>query len=409
MNIKKLFSTAALFVVGCLISSQAIASNAPFTEGTRQAIKGAVDKMAASIKESKIDAETPCSILYINGDSNGYAESLVRDAFVSSGRTYVVPNDDENKLLQKIYSEIEFDERKDGMLDPITVDKINSASLKSTQVLIYGNIWSIVDNNRYTLVEISMCAYSVKTKEYLWSGSFDCRYYKEGKFPEVGIVNLPIEIRETLSGNVSAAITASLKKQSNIKNIKTVAVLPFVGDERIDIAKLNAEISSSEENETVNASLESQSVVLDGYVTHIAVDGLSNAGLLPKNLGAETRDELRRLLRDKPISADALLLGVVRSFDMVLTGKSLRSTTYEISVDVQLSIEDAKTHDVLWSDTILVREEYVDTISWIDWFLLDYPEAGGPAFYVGLLGRILLGLVVLIIICVVIRASTRVR
>lgn len=406
MNIKKLFSTAALFVVGCLISSQAIASNEPFTEGTRQAIKGAVDKMAASIKESKIDAKTPCSILYINGDSNGYAESLVRDAFVSSGRTYVVPNDDENKLLQKIYSEIEFDERKDGMLDPITVDKINSASLKSTQVLIYGNVWSIVDNNRYTLVEISMCAYSVKTKEYLWSGSFDCRYYKEGKFPEVGIVNLPIEIRETLSGKVSAAITASIKKQSNIKNIKTVAVLPFVGDERIDI---NVEISNSEESETVNASLEEQSVVLDGYITHIAVDGLSNAGLLPKNLGAETRDELRRLLRDKPISADALLLGVVRGFDLELTGESLRSTTYEISVDVQLSIEDAKTHDVLWSDTILVREEYVDTISWLDWFLLDYPQAAGASFYVGLLGRILLGLVVLIIVCVVIRASTRVR
>lgn len=406
MNIKKLFSTAALFVVGCLISSQAIASNEPFTEGTRQAIKGAVDKMAASIKESKIDAKTPCSILYINGDSNGYAESLVRDAFVSSGRTYVVPNDDENKLLQKIYSEIEFDERKDGMLDPITVDKINSASLKSTQVLIYGNVWSIVDNNRYTLVEISMCAYSVKTKEYLWSGSFDCRYYKEGKFPEVGIVNLPIEIRETLSGKVSAAITASIKKQSNIKNIKTVAVLPFVGDERIDI---NVEISNSEENETVNASLEEQSVVLDGYITHIAVDGLSNAGLLPKNLGAETRDELRRLLRDKPISADALLLGVVRGFDLELTGESLRSTTYEISVDVQLSIEDAKTHDVLWSDTILVREKYVDTISWLDWFLLDYPQAAGASFYVGLLGRILLGLVVLIIVCVVIRASTRVR
>lgn len=413
MNIKKLFTTATVFAVGCLLSAQVFAAgtSAPFSEGTRQALKGAVDKMAASIKDSKIDEVMPCSVLYINGDSNGYVESLVRDVFVASGRTYVVPNDDDNKLLQKIYSEIEFDERKDGMLDPNTVEKINSASLKSTQVLIYGNVWSVIDNDRYTLVEISMGAYSIKTKEYLWTGSFDCRYYKEGKRPEIGIVDLPIEIRETLNRDVSEAIAASIKKQSALKGVKTVAILPLVGDDKIDYktASVTATYDEKTDTATLETNIEKKTTLLDGYVTHIAVDGLSKAGLLPKNVEAETREELRRLLRDKPITADALLLGAVRSLDMEFNGTVMRTSTYQVTADVQLSIEDAKTQDVLWSDTIIINQEYVTTISWYEWFLLDYPQASGASFYVGLLGRILGGLVVLIIICAFIHARTRVR
>ena len=140
MNLKSAIATFA----SVALAAGLLAQGEPFTEDVRQALKGAADKAQASIASSRIPADLAVSVFYIEGDKNDYVKTLVRDAVFGAGRNYVVPNDDEDKLLKQIYSEMEFDERKEGMVAPKTVERINSSELKSTQALIYGNVWTVV-------------------------------------------------------------------------------------------------------------------------------------------------------------------------------------------------------------------------------------------------------------------------
>ena len=401
MNLKTFITASAATMAAAALFAQ----GASFSEDARQAFKGAADKVQASLAASRIPADLATSVFFIEGDKDGYVETLVRDAVLAAGRTYVVPNDDDSKLLQRIYAEIEFDERKNGMVSPQTAEKINAATLKSTQALIYGNVWTVVDNDRYTLVEISLGAYSVKTKEFLWSGAFDCRYYKPGKAPEIGIVDLPVEVRETLKKRISTAVTKSITAQPKLKAIKTAAILPLVGDETAKNVETNATLFAGK----APAKDGGETVVLDGYVTHIVVDGVSRTSVTPKNADAQTRDELRRLLRDKPQVADGVLFGAVRALDVVYNGSAFRKTKYQVIADIQISIEEAASQNVLWSDTIQASVPYDVELSWWEWIILDYPDIDRASFYVGLAGRIILVLIVLAIIGKIARASTRVR
>lgn len=399
MNSKTITTAAAAMALSFGLMASAAE---PFTEDVRQAIKGAADKVGASLASSKIDKDLALSVFFVEGDNASYVETLIRDAVLASGHTFVVPNDDENKLLLKIASEIAFDERKEGLVSPETVEKINAASLKSTQALIYGNIWTVVDNERYTLVELSLGAYSIKTKEFLWSGAFDCRYYKPGHTPELGLVDIPVDVRQTLKETIASKIEASIKAQPKLAAVKTAAIMPLVGDE-------SANLDSDESELKAPAAGEKGNFVLDGYVTHIVVDGVSRTDITPRNADVQTRAEARRILRDKPQVADSLLFGAVRGLDIYVFSQAFRKTTYEVDVDIQISIESASTQDVLWSDTIFVRERFDHTLSWWEWLLLDYPSISRPKFFVGLIGRIGLGIVALGIIFIIIGKATRVR
>lgn len=396
MNFKTMFASLAAATLATGIFAQGLS----FSEDVRQALKGAADKAQASLASAKLAGQS-ASVFFIEGDSAGYVETLIRDAVVASGNSYVVPNDDENKLLQKIYSEMEFDERKEGMVNPKTVERINSAGLKSTQVLIYGNVWTVVDNDRYTLVELSLGAYSIETKEFLWAGSFDCRHYKPGKTPDVGIVDLPVELRETLKKDISSAVEKSIKAQPKLAAVKTAAVLPLVGDETADL--------SEEGRYAAPEAGKDGGKRIDGYITHIVVDGVSRTDVTPKNAEVQTRAEVRRALRDKPQIADAILFGAVRGLDIQIVQASFRKTKYEVVVDIQLSMEEAASQNVLWSDTVLERKTFEETLSWWEWLMLDYPGISRPQFYVGLIGRILLVLVALVVIGKILGAMTRVR
>ncbi len=402
MNFKSAVSTLAMLSLSTGLFAQNKAVTA-FPEDVRQALKGAADKACASIAASRIAPSQAVSVFFIEGDdASGYVSTLVRDAVVGAGRTYVVPNDDDNRLLQKIYSEMAFDERKVGAVDAKTVERINDGLLKSTQVLLYGTVWTVVDNDRYTLVEMSLGAYSIATKEFLWAGSFDCRHFKPGKTPEVGLVDLPFETRATLTKTISAKVEQSINAQPRLKSVKTAAILPLVGDETASLSDDGGSLKAPPAGGKGE-------IAIDGYVTHVVVDGVSRTGVTPKNADVQTRAEVRRALRDKPQIADAVLFGAVRGLDIRVAGTAFRKTTYEVIVDVQLSIEEITTQNVLWSDTILVRETLDSELSWWEWLMLDYPGISRPKFFVGLLGRIVLALVALAILGKILRASTRVR
>ncbi|MBR0055886.1 MAG: hypothetical protein IJP66_01020 [Kiritimatiellae bacterium] len=390
----KTFATS--IAAAALATSLFAQTAAPFGEDARQALKGAADKVKASLDASAIGNDLALSVFFIEGDSGGYVETLVRDAVLASGRKYVVPNDDDSRLLQKIYSEMAFDERKEGMVSPETVEKINSAALSSTQALIYGNVWTVVDNDRYTLVELSLGAYSIRTKEFLWSGAFDCRHYKPGKAPEIGLVDLPVEMRETLRKAIASKIEESVKAQPKLAAVKTVAILPLVGDESAAVTAAGTLAAP--------AAGAKGDYVIDGYITHIVVDALSRTSLTPRNADVQSRQEARRALRDKPQVADAILFGAVRGLDFNIVESTPLKNTYEVIVDLQLSIEETSTQNVLWSDTVLERQSYEQKLS-----------AGAIAAQVGQknIARLVLGVAALLVFLVVfgkvLRAATRVR
>lgn len=384
MNTKTFLATFAATILAAGLFAQ---TAAPSREDMRQALKGAVDKAQASLSASGLDKNLALSVFFIEGDSAGYAETRVRDAVMQAGLKYVVPNDDDNRLLQKIYTEMAFDERKEGMVNPKTVEKINGASLTSTQALIFGNIWTVVDNDRYTLVELSLGIYSVKTKEFLWAGSFDCRYYKPGKAPEIGLVDLPVTLREILQNSISTKLADSIKAQPKLASVATVAILPLVGDE-------TAAVSGDGSLKAPPANAKG-SIVIDGYITHIVVDALSRTSLMPKNVDLQTRQEARRALRDSPKVADTMLFGAVRGLDLHCIKGKFGKQGYEAIVELQLSIEEAGTQNVLWSDTILDRQYY------------ELPP--DPRSMI----RLIIGAVALIVFLIVfgkiLRAATRVR
>lgn len=377
MNLKiALTSIAALtLATGLLAQNQ---TPQVFTEDVRQALKGAADKAQASLASSRIAPNQAVSVFFIEGDRGGYVETLVRDAALAAGRTYVVPNDDENRLLQKIYSEIEFDERKEGMVSPKTVERINAASLKSTQVLVYGNVWTVVDNDRYVLVEISLGAYSIATKEFLWAGQFDCRHYKPGKEPSVTLVNLPLQLRTTMQNDIKAAIKDSIGKQLKTKlaAAKTVVVLPLAGDE------------------------------FGGYITHIVVDAVTDTDLTARDSDVQTRAEVLRAIRDRPQIADAVLFGAVRALDFQIAKETPREITFAGDVELQLTIEGAATRNILLSETVSKPFTYV------------VPKDIPPGFFKQLIDRFgkkglvaiaIVALVLLIVIGRILNAATRVR
>ena len=404
MTTKTLLTTLAALTVATGLFAQD-ATKTTFSEDVRQALKGAAEKVQASLATSKISANDKTSVFFIEGDSGDYVRSLVRDAVLASGRSFVVPDEKEDDLLKKIYAEMDFGDRKVGELDQKTVARINDGQLKATEVLIYGTVWTVVDNDRYALVEISLGAYSVKTKEFLWSGAFDCRYYEPGKTPEIGIVDLPTEVRETLKQRISTAITQSINDQPKLKAIKTAAILPLVGDESAKNIETNAPLFTGKAPTKDGG----ETIVLDGYVTHIVVDGVSRTSVTPKNADAQTRAEVRRLLRDKPQVADGMLFGAVRALDVIYDGSAFRKTKYQVVADVQVSIEEAATQNVLWSDTIQASVPYEVELSWWEWIILDYPDIDRASFYVGLAGRILIVLIILAILGKISRASARVR
>ena len=246
-----------------------------------------------------------------------------------------------------------------------------------------------------------LCSSVIRDHEHFAGGNVP----DTGCGAEIGIVDLPVEVRETLKKRISTAVTKSITAQPKLKAIKTAAILPLVGDETAKNVETNATLFAGK----APAKDGGETVVLDGYVTHIVVDGVSRTSVTPKNADAQTRDELRRLLRDKPQVADGVLFGAVRALDVVYNGSAFRKTKYQVIADIQISIEEAASQNVLWSDTIQASVPYDVELSWWEWITLDYPEIDKASFYVGLAGRILLALVILLFLGKILCASSRVR
>lgn len=322
------------------------------------ALKDAVDEARVSLAGSKIPAGEPVAILPIAGDVDAHIAGLLKNALVAAGKTCVEGKED--PMWESILKEIEWDARKEDILDTATLDKFGK--LKSAKCLLYGWTRRLSADDRSVVVELELHCSRVATKEHVWGGSFVRRHYVPGADPK-GVTGIPDEIRQALIGGIRDEIRKSLAASKKLASVKKVAMLPVAGD-------------------------------IDQYAAGLFRDVLAaSPSLTPVNLDVATRAEARFALREGNGLADAVAYGVLRDMNASLDRtKWYGEKIYRARMELQLWIEKGATREILWSDTVRYAKEFsiFGEIPHIVWIL-----AGC--------------VVVLILFAMFLRAYTRVR
>ncbi len=357
----------------------------------RDALKGAVSKAARTLRDCKIPDDKAVSILFIDGDKDGIIENYIRNAFVEAGKNYVVPNDDENRFLQKIYSEFEYDERKTGMLDPTTIDSAVAEKLRSTQVVVYGVVRQVEESGRLTISEISLDAIDIQTKSYLWSVTFECRLFK-GEEPKVFLSDIDESIRSAMQNELVAKVKESVAASPKLGDIKRVALVSLVREGKE--SPHNAE--------------------WERYVNDVVIGAFNSSSITPVKNDASSMADVRRIVVNEPEIADGIMWCALRDIkrDNVRRPGFLK-TAYDVVAEIQIQIEAAGSNEVLWADTIMVRVTKENKISFFEWLVNGYPELDNSKVAASLLGRIVVGIVLIVVVIFVLgvikHCATRVR
>ncbi len=364
---------AAFAVIAALAG--AVRADIDAGELTSIALKDAVNDAKASLAAAKqIPSDKAVAILPFAGDKSGKIVGLLKNALTDAGKTCVEGKED--AMWNEILKEIEWDERKEDILDPATLDKFGK--LKSAQYLMYGFIRSLAATPRYVLVELELHVSCIATKQHVWGGSFVRRHYAPGADPD-GKIKIPDEVRKAIIDGIRAEIGKSLAKSATkLGAVKRVALLPIAGDD-------------------------------DQYGAALFRDVLSASSVTPVNLDVTTRAEARFALREGPGPADALAYGALRDVnakrvETQVTGKE----TYSAMMEFQLCIEKGATREILWSDTVQFSKEFtIGPRTWWDILCHLFPSLREhPARIVWVPLVIILGLIVLVLF---LKAATRVK
>jgi hypothetical protein len=335
-----------------------------FEESTRQALQGAVEDAQAALGSAGIGPSIAISTLPIAGDENRVVEGLLKNAVTGAGLNYVEGKQD--PLWNSILETVEWDERKGDILDASTLTQFGK--LRSTQALLYGIVRDAGRWGNRVYVEIELHLTDLSTASHLWGGIFSRRFYLPGDLR--GIVDYDPDVRALLRGLFADAVEG-LASASKLAEIESVALLPICGDQ-------------------------------DQYITGLARDLISATRLKPRDLDMTTLLEARRILRDQPDRADAVLYGAVRDLSRKLEREEVLEDTYEIRAEVQLQIQ-APNGDVLWSETLAGEREQIEerTGEEMGWKFVRAHRRELLYGLAGLVGLILLGLLI--------RAGRRVR
>ena len=358
----------SVFAAGTLFG--AIAASELMAIAVKDAVADAQNSIAAS---SRIPSDKPVAILPLAGDEGDSVIGLLKSALTSAGKMCVEGKED--PMWGEILKEIEWDERKEDILDPDTLDKFGK--LKSAQYLMYGCVRRVASSERYVLVELELHVSSISTKEHIWGGTFVRRHFAPGAEPD-GAIDIPAEVRLALVDGVKAKVAASLAKSAKLGSVSKVAMLPVAGD-------------------------------LDQYAEGLFRDVLSKSSVTPVNLDVRTRAEARFAMREGGGKGDAIAYGALRDLSAkVVETKPTGEKTCAATMELQLWIEKAATREIVWSDTVqFVKEFEAGARGWWDRLCAAVPFfAAHPSAIVWLPLAVLLGLIVLIMFF---RATTRVR
>jgi hypothetical protein len=318
-------SLCLLALTAALAAALAPAS-AAFPEEARQALRLCSADLQSALAKSGLPKEATIALLPIKRDAEGYALSILKNAATAAGLTCVEGKED--PVVQEIFKEIAYDERKDDLLDPATLAKFGK--LKAAKLLMYGVVRDASGSAGRGYAELEVHVSSIESKQHLWGRVFARRFYST---PELtGLVDLNPAVRRVLQESFDRT-ALNLKASSKLKDVRAIAVVPLAGD-------------------------------LDRFITGLAESMITKTQFFPKQLDTATLGEARALLRDDPKAADAVLFGAVRDLSRKKLLTSPDREEYEVTAAVQLAIQETKTGNILWSELVEARGTDVRALNW---------------------------------------------
>lgn len=318
--------TLSILALAAALAGDLTSASAAFPEEVRQALRLCTADIQSALARSGLPKDSPIAILPVKEDSESYALGILKDAATGAGLQCVEGKED--PFVQEVFKEIAWDEKKDDILDPTTLAKFGK--LKASKLLLYGRVRETAGGSGRGYAELEVHVSSIETKQHLWGQVFARRFYSA---PDVkGLLELDPDVRKLIRESFDRGVMA-LKANAKLKDTKTIAVVPLAGD-------------------------------MDHFVTGLAERMVSQTQFMPKQLDVTTLGEARALLRDNPQAADAVLYGAVRDLSRKLLNRYPDRVEYETSSAVQLTIQDTKTGNVLWSDLIEARGTDSTKLSW---------------------------------------------
>ena len=320
------FITAILFVN---LAAQTISGFDISRDEIRQTLDIAIGKAAASLKNANF-ASQGVVVLQMPGDPSGIMSGRLKNLLINNGISCLEGRND--PMWNEIIKTVAWSERKNDILDAETVVKFGK--LKGAQILFYGTIRSISSNAERIFVEVELNATEVATRKIIWGGNFSHRLYIGKNI--TGNISIDNNILNLLEKNFNSALT-SLKSgefPATLQHIKSVSVLPLSGD-------------------------------VDSYMTGLAIKVLTQTPYKPRFSAISSLTQFRMAVRDNTVKSDAVLYGAVRDIsrgeiEIEETNDKKKKSTFKVYADIQLFLEDLKTGNVLWSDTIRMSEEVVE-------------------------------------------------
>jgi len=309
-----------------LLMGGASLARAEYSDEARQALRLTGADIQKGLSSAGLPTDLPIAILPLKSDPSGYVMGLLKTAVTGAGLQCVEGKEDD--FVQDIFKEIEWDERKNDILDTNTIAKFGQ--LKAAKLLLYANLREVTGENGRGYAEIEVHVSSIETKRHLWSGVFARRFYAPSQ--PTGPVTLSPEIRQAIKASFSK-LAMGLKAAGKLNDVHSVLIVPLAADE-------------------------------DQFVTGLVEDTLSSTPYSPKQLDVRTLADARALLRDDPKAADAILYGAVRDLSMRKLNDYPDHTEYQINASIQLAIQSSPAGNVLWSDTVETTTPYIVKQSW---------------------------------------------
>lgn len=324
INMKRII---ILFIVLCCVWR--VSAQTAEWEFDKMAVREAVGKSESSLKNATFDKKLPIALLPLKGDVNGEVAAALKTLLTNVGFNCVEGKED--PMWDEIIREVEWDERKDDILDERTI--VRFGRLQAAKILIYGGIRTIDRNENRVYAEIDLHATNLTTKQHIWGGTFASRVYFGLNVN--GIISLDVNLKNLLKKNFNEARDSMQQPAAatRLASIRSVAVVPLVGD-------------------------------IDQYMTGLAVDMLTGTNHPTKTPLVPSLLETRVAVRNHSLPCDAVFYGYIR--DLSRTPFVFRQLPKEEKVeavctyhaDIQLFLEDAASGSVLWSKTVTMAEEY---------------------------------------------------
>ncbi len=290
------------------------------------AVREAVGKAESSLKHAPFGKE-PVALLPLKGDVDGVMAASLKTLLTNIGFNCVEGKED--PMWNEIIKEVEWDERKDDILDGNTI--VRFGKLQAAKILIYGGVRIIDRNMDRVYAEIDLHATNLTTKQHIWGGTFASRIYYGLNVN--GIIALDVNLKQLLKKNFNEA-RESMQQPAvagRLANVKTVAVVPLVGD-------------------------------VDQYMTGLALEMLTETSHAPKTPTVPSLLETRLAVRNHSLPCDAVFYGYIRDLNKSQTvyrqlpqeEKVEAVCTY--NADIQMFLEDVVSGSVLWSRTVTMSE-----------------------------------------------------